>query len=137
VNDAHAVYCWGVNDKGQLGTGDLDPRSVPTQISGLTADRVVAEFGRACASRGDSLHCWGSGDFGDGQPFRRESAPVAIAGLAGFDELALGSAHGCTLTAGAVHCWGQRQRPARQRRGRLSLRAQTVPDQPLPAAEGV
>ncbi len=106
VNATHGVYCWGANDKAQLGTGDLDPRSTPTRIPGLVADRVVAEFGRACAVRPDSVHCWGSGDFGDGKPFRREQVPVAIRGIVGFDELALGSAHGCILKGGEVHCWG-------------------------------
>jgi hypothetical protein len=31
----NSVACWGVNNKGQLGTGDTKNKTVPTQVSGL------------------------------------------------------------------------------------------------------
>jgi alpha-tubulin suppressor-like RCC1 family protein len=32
---AGAVYCWGANDRGQLGTGDADDRPTPTLVPGF------------------------------------------------------------------------------------------------------
>ena len=106
LNDAHAVYCWGDNDRGQLGTGDTDRRSAPTLIAGLNADRLIAGYGRACAAVGAGFRCWGSGELGDGVERHRQGVPLEIAALAGVDDLTLSDGHACSLEAGEVRCWG-------------------------------
>ena len=41
-----SLYSWGANGSGQLGTGDVTPRSSPTLISGYTFSKVY-KIGRA------------------------------------------------------------------------------------------
>lgn len=101
----HSVYCWGANDRGQLGIGDVDSQPTPARLADLSADRLVVGFERACAGRGRAVFCWGSGEFADGREQRR-LLPLEIPALAGAGQLALAGGHGCTLKAGAVGCWG-------------------------------
>ncbi|SFF47682.1 Regulator of chromosome condensation (RCC1) repeat-containing protein [Nannocystis exedens] len=101
----HAVYCWGDNGRGQLGIGDVALQTTPARLADLAADRLVVDFGRVCAGRGAAFFCWGRGEFGDGH-VRQQPFPLEIAALAGVDDLALAGAHGCTLKAGEVRCWG-------------------------------
>ncbi len=105
LGEDHSVYCWGENDRGQLGIGEVARQSTPTRLAGLAADRLIVDFGRACAGRGRDMFCWGSGELGDGDE-RRQLVPLEIAALAGIDELALSGGHACTLKAGKVGCWG-------------------------------
>lgn len=100
-----SVYCWGVNDRGQLGIGDIDSAAIPTRVADLTADRLTVGFGRVCAGHGPRSFCWGTGEFGDGQE-RRRPVPGEIAALAGDLRVTLAGGHGCTLRAGEVRCWG-------------------------------
>ena len=62
-----SLWCWGGNEKGQLGAGDTISRSTPVRIGpaeGWTAVATGAEH--TCATRADgSLWCWGEG--ADGQ----------------------------------------------------------------------
>ncbi|MEZ4453265.1 MAG: hypothetical protein R3B09_27630 [Nannocystaceae bacterium] len=102
-----AVHCWGDNDAGQLGVGDLDPRARPTRVGEWTAERIAAGFRRACAVGQDGARCWGTGAFGDGESRSREVTPRGIDGLAGVDDLVLGSGHACALQGGEVRCWGE------------------------------
>lgn len=106
VDDARAVYCWGDNADGQLGSGDLVTRGAPAKIADLAADRVYAGFKRACAVAGRDVRCWGTGPFGDGGNRFRQQVPRAVTGLGRLDELSLGDGHACLLDAGAVRCWG-------------------------------
>ncbi len=101
----HAVYCWGVNDRGQLGIGDLGSQPTPMRLADLAADRLVVDFGRVCAGRGAAFLCWGSGELGDGRE-HRQLVPLEIGALAGVDHLALAGGHACTLKTGEVRCWG-------------------------------
>lgn len=103
--DDHSVYCWGENDRGQLGIGDIGDQPMPARIADLAADRLVVDFGRGCAGRGAAFFCWGSGEFGDGRE-HRQIVPLEIEALAGADQLALSGGHACTLKAGEVRCWG-------------------------------
>jgi alpha-tubulin suppressor-like RCC1 family protein len=56
-----ALWCWGGNDRGELGTGDVDDRLVPARVSGF-ADwtAIAAGSGATCGLRsGGTLWCWG------------------------------------------------------------------------------
>lgn len=66
VRADHTLWCWGDNEAGGLGVGDLVDRVVPTQV-GTDANwaSVSAGFFHTCGTRTDhSLWCWGGNLFG-------------------------------------------------------------------------
>ena len=67
LDDADKVWCWGANDKGQLGDGTTIDRPAPVSVPGLT-DIIAVSTGRGhtcAATRNRGLRCWG--DNGDAQ----------------------------------------------------------------------
>jgi len=112
VNTSGGAFCWGKNDRGQLGDGTSTNRSVPVAVTGLPvrARAVVAGGSHACALGEDGLaYCWGAnnaGQLGDGAfVSRATAAPVRAIGQ--VTALAAGSQHTCALTSsGAAYCWG-------------------------------
>jgi alpha-tubulin suppressor-like RCC1 family protein len=114
-----SVYCWGYNDEGQLGNGELDalPPSVhttPERVGGLKDVRlIVAGYAHTCAIVGDGkVLCWGAnkhGQLGDGTQTSR-ATPTPVAGLSDVQQLALGMDHSCALRGDArVVCWGSNE----------------------------
>jgi len=65
LSDA-TVSCWGFNNLGQLGTGDLINRRSPTPVSGLTNVLAVGTgVYHSCALlAGTTVACWGAGSSG-------------------------------------------------------------------------
>jgi len=113
------TYCWGVNDRGQLGRGsqDFDPHPQPAPISGGYAFRsVTAGFGdHVCGlNAAGAPYCWGgggSGELGDGGG-NDSLLPLAVPGGVTFVQIVTGGPSGdqaftCGLTSsGAAYCWG-------------------------------
>lgn len=104
-----AVYCWGANGNGQLGTGNTMQSSTPLPV-GLSDVRQMAVGGtHTCAvTNKNQLYCWGNNDLGqigkvDSVP--QETLPTFL--LNDVEDVALGEGHTCarreTLT---VNCWG-------------------------------
>ena len=133
-----SVWCWGDNDKGQLGNGvgggvfgkRALPTSDPVRVLHL-ADAVGISAGgfAACAltARG-TVGCWGEnsyGRLGDGTSTSRGD-PSNVAGLSDVAEVASGGfGHACARRRdGAVFCWGFRigapERSALAPKGQLS-----------------
>ncbi len=104
------VYCWGANERGQLGDGDVESRETPEPIVGdLAFSQITTGLEHTCGiSRGEA-YCWGSderGQLGDATTTSR-SAPVRVSGSYSFRQLRAGIAHTCGLTtSGDVACWG-------------------------------
>ncbi len=109
------LRCWGNNDYGQLGHGDVawpTYRLTPVDVVGLAGGVQAIEAGirHSCAlTTAGAVRCWGgnnSGQLGDGTDARR-FAPVSVAGLGGTAQaLGLGDNHSCAVVAGTVKCWG-------------------------------
>ncbi len=77
-----AAYCWGLNDVGQLGSGNNTPRTTPGAVSGgLTLTSIDAGFSHVSAvAQGGAGYTWGSngsGQLGDGTT-TGSSVPVAV-----------------------------------------------------------
>ncbi len=108
------VWCWGYNDRGQLGDGSAFDRARPVAVLGLPPARsVAAGFGFTCAATasGDAW-CWGRNDhgqLGDGGPPDDRWTPAPVPGLAAVTRVAAGGTDGaaCAIAgAGEVFCWG-------------------------------
>ena len=114
-----AVFAWGNNASGQLGSGDAPTdHPTPVQVSGLGAGSGVVAvtagdtFSLALKSDG-SVFAWGnnaSGQLGDGSAPTDHSSPVAVGALgigSGVVRVVGGSTHSIALTAdGRVYAWG-------------------------------
>lgn len=117
TND-HALWCWGSNQFGQLGTGDNTPTTRPLQVApsvlGTSVKMATAGGSHVCAVRDDgSLWCWGNnmhGQLGTGDTTARSTPTlVAPATLTGVALAFAGADHTCAVKAadGSLWCWGR------------------------------
>ena len=119
-----SVWCWGLNDRGQLGDTTTTNRTSPVQVTGpggtgtLTgAVDVAAGPVHSCALRSDTtVWCWGlndKGQLGDTTTTNRTSPvqvtePGGTGTLTGVDSITAGAKFTCaTKTDGTVWCWGE------------------------------
>ncbi len=139
------LYCWGDNDRGQLGNGSGSPSLRPTKVQGVDGvvfDRWSTGHSHVCAAQkeGQDLFCWGAnnwGQVGDGTGLDAAtpvSIPVPDAGAGGGGGGSAGNWNGI-LSAGLYHscaivqrsgidetyCWG------RNDAGQLAQPPATVP----------
>ena len=112
VDQAGGLWCWGADDRGQLGLGGSGAGAnvaAPAAVAlPAAATGVSAGGAHSCASLGDaSVWCWGandSGQLGDGTTVDRPT-PARVAGATGA--VSAGSLHTCASSADhVVSCWG-------------------------------
>ncbi|MCE7983053.1 MAG: RCC1 repeat-containing protein [Caldilinea sp. CFX5] len=116
------LYCWGTNNRGQLGTGTVDSSRAPLRVVGVPGDAVALTAGldHACALFKNNLaYCWGSNrsrQLGRDAPglasvpqflqpaiLSDGSAPVA-----GIPTIVGGRYHTCLITPlRTLQCWGR------------------------------
>lgn len=119
------VWCWGLNDHGQLGDGTTVLRSTPVQVVGFPAGTldgiwVSPSGGFTCAAISEPgfnhrAFCWGRNDrgqLGDGTTTERH-VPTLVIGLDNIVfEVVPGQDHACAYSRGGtattefVRCWG-------------------------------
>ena len=102
------VWCWGNNQDGQLGTGDVFDRSEPYHVAVVTqATDLSMGTSFTCAAQIDGqVLCWGLSDEG-----QTGSPALTVDRVRGLDEPAIKVAvdyESCALLqSGAVKCWDQ------------------------------
>lgn len=116
------LWCWGLNDVGQLGDGTtsgqqqcypMSCKPTPVKVDSLGGDVALVALGgsHSCALKTDgTLWCWGdndNGQLGDGTTAGK-ALPVQVTSLGGkVAEVALGSDHSCARqNDGTLWCWG-------------------------------
>lgn len=124
LGDNGQAYCWGANDKGQLGTGSTGEKSdvpVAVDVSGVLAGKRLSKIGATgdttCASDDEGqMYCWGDnskGQFGDGTTNDSAQA-VAVdssTGLSNVKAFSVGDDHTCAvIKGGTAFCWGANDR---------------------------
>ena len=112
------LKCWGRNNKGQLGLGDTNDRSIPATVevgTDLTVKSVSAGGEHTCALLSDdSIKCWGEGSTGqllsgstddvDAPP----DDPIDLDDSFAVKDISMGTDHACALlNHGLVKCWGK------------------------------
>jgi alpha-tubulin suppressor-like RCC1 family protein len=114
------AYCWGDNERGQLGiaAADLIPHPIPVPVLAPVAfTGLTAGLGRhACGlTSTGAAYCWGENTFGalGNASMADSTVPVAVAGGLAFTQLTAGGfiGHTCGWTAnGTAYCWGENER---------------------------
>lgn len=111
LSSAGMAACWGYNQGGRLGTGDMTNRAIPAWLdTDLRFTTIAAGGTHTCAIATDGrAYCWGYnhlGQLGDSSTTTRLH-PTPVATEHRFVQLALGVAHSCGLTeSGEAYCWG-------------------------------
>ncbi len=106
LREDHSVWCWGANDKGQLGLGTdaRDPVAYASHVGKLEpAVEVAAGAEFTVVVLGDTRAAtWGKGLL---------PRPAVMDGLDDVDHLAAGQRHACAIKrGGSVLCWGDGER---------------------------
>jgi alpha-tubulin suppressor-like RCC1 family protein len=114
VTRAGAVYCWGDNEKGQLGDGSTTSSRKPVRVASVMMFRSVsAGLLHTCGIAIDGrAYCWGSGAWGAlGNGSEKSSVrPIAVPGTLRFASVSAGSLYTCGVTrAAAAYCWGHNE----------------------------
>jgi alpha-tubulin suppressor-like RCC1 family protein len=115
LDAAGRALCWGANDSGQLGTGDLSGYDTPVSVVGDVRFVQLASGGaHSCGlATSGAAYCWGDddhGQLGDAATTLRNT-PVRVSGMWSFRDLRAGLDHTCALShARSVVCWGDNAR---------------------------
>lgn len=126
ITNDNTLWCWGEDNKGQLGNGAGGNTLIPYQLSGTTWIDVAAGDDHSCAvSQGHdpsykTVFCWGNNSAGQtGTGTNPQQTPDSVGSFAdwqlpsvtGAPMLALGTQTSCGLrtTSGSakkLYCWG-------------------------------
>ncbi len=116
------VYCWGLNNYGQLGTGNTNNSLIPvlvTQAAGVLAGKSVTSISTGmnstCAVANGQAFCWGwnyIGQLGTGNT-NNSLVPVPVTQAAGVlagktvTSISTRAIHVCAVANGQAFCWGE------------------------------
>lgn len=113
ISQTEGAKCWGYNEYGQLGDGNIYDSLIPVGVLDFVLGGVVvsAGGGHTCViAQSGGVKCWGynnEGQLGDGST-EDKYKPVDVVGLtSGVTAVAVGEEHSCALTqTGGMKCWG-------------------------------
>lgn len=114
LTKGNSVWCWGLNRTGQLGTGNKEDLSVPTQVPGIDDATAIYARGDATAIQrtNGEIWIWGSRIIGvEGDPDEFDSTvPQNRSSVKDFPLHTLSNAglsHSCMMDANDEGwCWG-------------------------------
>lgn len=119
------VYCWGLNNDGQLGQGNTTDSSVPVEVKGALLGKTVTAVGGtgnvSCAIAEGKIYCWGSNDYGTigvnstaayyTTPQQVVAGNTATTLPASYNATQLSTSGSrsylmCAIANGKAYCWG-------------------------------
>jgi alpha-tubulin suppressor-like RCC1 family protein len=103
------AYCWGLNDRGQLGDGTTTTSAAPVRVAVPEPLTGISASARQTCAVGDSgaVYCWGLVAYGPGIPTVIHHTPTRVETQVHFAQVSAGVAHACALTPqGTAYCWG-------------------------------
>ncbi len=112
------LWCWGDNNRGQLGDGTIEYRDIPTRVGNAADwDTFDGGFYFSCGIRDNgstrTAWCWGENTFGQlGDETTADSAlPVQVGNSVDWEQITAADFHACGIeeTAGGergLSCWG-------------------------------
>ena len=111
LTHAGEAWCWGRNDRGQLGDNTFTSNARPVRVESDGMFRKIwAGRDLSCGAKSDGeLWCWGRGtEWQLGNDWPHDSPlPTQSAIGYGFDEVSLGDLHVCGVEdGGELSCWG-------------------------------
>lgn len=123
VRSNGGVWCWGHNEKGELGDDTtVNSSSTPVQTMGLSAvTHIDAGNKQTCARKSDgTVWCWGEnnhGQLGDGTK-TVSRVPVQVKGVGGIgvltdiSDIGIGFSFSCGIVDSdrSLVCWGQNEK---------------------------
>jgi alpha-tubulin suppressor-like RCC1 family protein len=106
-----SAFCWGLNDRGQLGVGTVSATERPALVAGGATFRMISSgwFHTCALDDNGAVYCWGDNSVGQlGSPGPTTALPRRVTGISGAVQwIAAGYQHTCASTAtGATFCWG-------------------------------
>jgi alpha-tubulin suppressor-like RCC1 family protein len=108
----NSIWCWGLNQAGQLGNNSTTWKNKPTRVTGSVSSwkDVKAGWNHVCATdQSDNLYCWGLGGFGaiGHGAWTNVLTPVAVPGMTGITSFGTGGDATCAIKSnGTLWCWG-------------------------------
>jgi alpha-tubulin suppressor-like RCC1 family protein len=113
ISSTNAAYCWGENNKGQLGDNSETTRFVPTPVSGgYSFSTISTGQGHSCGITTDgTAFCWGNNNLGQLGDNSTENhlvpTPVSNTLSLSFSAISTGLSHTCAITiTDDIYCWG-------------------------------
>jgi alpha-tubulin suppressor-like RCC1 family protein len=113
LTDKGDVYCWGANERSQLGTSDRIRNLIPNKVYEVSnAVEIAAGSDFACARISDGgVACWGRGDLGqtgDGFDDTKDRIfATRVPTISSAVGISAGQSHACALVQDkSVLCWG-------------------------------
>jgi alpha-tubulin suppressor-like RCC1 family protein len=109
LTSTNEVWCWGINDAGQMGNGVTSTSAVPARVGTNTYTKLVVGNNRSCAVAAGTgkVLCWGRADAGLGDGTKNDSfVPKATLLTGTAQSIAIGSFHMCAVMSSTLWCWG-------------------------------
>jgi len=120
VDPAGNAWCWGNDNEGELGDGNLDDRSSAFPVDTTAAFTAIAGGSSHTCAIDDAggAWCWGADDHGQlggsaTQEMTPETRPIELLDesddmpLEEVTAIATGNDLGCAVAAEAAFCWGE------------------------------
>ncbi|OYZ15088.1 MAG: hypothetical protein B7Y39_16710 [Bdellovibrio sp. 28-41-41] len=110
-NQIGTLRCWGSNDYGQLGQGNLALSDIPLVVdpANYYQDVSIGIYHACGVTQSGVLKCWGgnaNGQLGDGTTTDKLS-PTVIDSSTSYSKIFCGDYYTCGITtSGALKCWG-------------------------------